>query len=71
MCRDCFGAVIYGKGNLYPVAYFDRTKELDSLIDNLNMRATAVLWEREHPNYEEHSEYVKQKNPVYYKEVTE
>jgi hypothetical protein len=60
MCRDCFGAEIIGKGSWYPVAYFSLSNELKILIDNLNARANLVLWEREHPNYEEHVQYVKE-----------
>jgi hypothetical protein len=71
MCRDCFGAEIIGKGSMYPVAYFKRSKELDALIEFLNVQASAVLWEREHPDFEEHAAYVKEKNPRYYAEVTE
>lgn len=70
MCRDCFGAEIIGKNSMYPVAYFKRSKELDALIDNLNARANLVLWEREHPDFEEHAEYVKENSPNYYKVVT-
>ena len=71
MCRDCFGAEIMGKNSMYPVAYFKRSKELDAVIDNLNARANMVLWEREHPDYDEHAAYVKEHNPRFYKEVTE
>ena len=70
MCRDCFGAEIIGKNSMYPVAYFKRSNELDALIDNLNARANLVLWEREHPDFEEHAAYVKENNPNYYKAVT-
>jgi hypothetical protein len=56
---------------MYPVAYFKRSKELDALIEFLNVQASAVLWEREHPDFEEHAAYVKEKNPRYYAEVTE
>ena len=70
MCRDCFGAEIIGKGSHYPVAYFKRSEELDALIKLLNARANAVLWEREHPDHETHAELVKERNPRYYKEVT-
>lgn len=69
MCRDCFGAEIIGKGSLYPVAYFTLSDKLAGLIDNLNARANLVLWEREHSNFEEHLEYVKEKNPKFYTEV--
>lgn len=70
MCRDCFGAEIIGKGDQYPIAYFKLSQELQDLLDNLNARANLVLWEREHPDFEEHAEYVKEKNPRYYAEVT-
>ena len=70
MCRDCFGAEIIGKDSNYPVAYFKRSEELDGLIALLNMRANLVLWEREHPDFEEHAAYVKENSPNYYKAVT-
>ena len=70
MCRDCFGAEIIGKNSMYPVAYFKRSKELDALIDILNARANLVLWEREHPDFKGHAEYVKENSPNYYKMVT-
>lgn len=69
MCRDCFGAEIIGKGSLYPVAYFRFSKQLNDLIDGLNARANLILWEREHPDFEEHADYVKEKNPRFYEEV--
>ena len=69
MCRDCFGAEIIGKGSNYPVAYFKLSKELNDLIEQLNARANLVLWEREHPDFEEHAQYVKEKNPRFYAEV--
>ena len=62
MCRDCFGAEIIGKGSLYPVPYFKLSKGLNDLIDQLNARANLVLWEREHPDFEEHLQIVKNKN---------
>lgn len=70
MCRDCFGAEIIGKDSNYPVAYFKRSKEFDTLVDLLNARANMVLWEREHPDFEEHADYVREKNPRFYKVVT-
>ena len=71
MCRDCFGAEIIGKGSNYPVAYFKLSQELMDLIEQLNARANLVLWEREHPDFEEHAAYVKEKNPRFYEEVTD
>lgn len=70
MCRDCFGAEIIGKNSIYPVAYFQNDKRVKSLVDFLNARANFVLWEREHPDYKEHEEYVKEKSPEFYKQIT-
>lgn len=70
MCRDCFGAELIGKNSNYPVAYFNRGKELDGLIELLNARANFVLWERQNPNYEAHQDYVKKKNPGFYARIT-
>lgn len=69
MCRDCFGAEIVGKGSMYPVAYFKFSEKLIDLVESLNARANLVLWEREHPDFEEHASYVKEKNPRFYEEV--
>lgn len=71
MCRDCFGAEIVGKGHLYPLAYFKMSNQLLDLVDNLNARANLILWEREHPDFEEHAAVVKKEHPRYYKEVKE
>lgn len=70
MCRDCFGAEIIGREKLYPVAYFKLSKELNDLIEQLNVRANLVLWEREHPNFEEHVKYVAENAPKFSKEVS-
>lgn len=70
MCRDIYGAEIIGKGNLYPYPVFKLSQGLNDLIDQLNARAALVLWEREHPDFEEHAAYVKEKNPRFYAEVT-
>ena len=69
MCRDHFGAEIIGKGSNYPVAYFNLSQELLDLVEMLNSRAQFVLWEREHPDFEEHAAYVQEKNPRFYEEV--
>lgn len=69
MCRDCFGAEIIGKDSMYPIAYFKLSQGLKDLIDQLNGRANWVLWEREHPDFEQHAAFVKEKNPRFYEEV--
>ena len=70
MCRDKYGAEIIGKNSTYPVAYFKLSQGVLDLIEELNARANLVLWEREHPDFEEHAAYVKEKNPQFYAEVT-
>ena len=69
MCRDCFGAEIIGKGSMYPVAYFKFSEKLVDLVESLNARANLVLWEREHPDFEDHAAYVKEHNPRFYEEI--
>lgn len=56
MCRDCFGATIIGKKSLYPVAYFKKTATTSALVRNLNARMNLVMWEKEHPDWQEHQE---------------
>ena len=70
MCRDIYGAEIIGKGSLYPYPVFKLSQGLNDLIDQLNARATLVLWERVHPDFEVHAEYVKEKNPRFYAKIT-
>ena len=70
MCRDIYGAEIIGKGSLYPYPVFKLSKGLEDLIEQLNTRASLVLWEREHPDFEEHAQVVKEKNSRFYAEVT-
>lgn len=70
MCRDVYGAEIIGKGSKYPYPIFKLSKGLEELIEQLNARANLVLWEREHPNFEEHKEYVKNNAPRAYKRIT-
>ena len=70
MCRDCFGAEIVGKGSYYPYPIFKLSQGLNDLIDNLNARANLVLWEREHPDFEEHAKAVQEESPRFYAEVT-
>ena len=70
MCRDIYGAEIIGKGGMYPYPIFKLSRGLEELIDQLNARANLVLWEREHPDFEEHAKKVAEENPYYYKEIT-
>lgn len=70
MCRDIYGAEVIGKGDMYPYPVFKLSRGLEELIDQLNARANLVLWEREHPDFEEHAKKVAAENPYYYKEIT-
>ena len=69
MCRDVYKAEIIGKNSYYPVAYFKLSKELDDLLEQLNARANFILWERNNPNYKEHEQFVKTKNPKFYEKL--
>lgn len=53
-CRDIVGGEIHGKGNFYPVAYFQRNALSDQFVKLLNARTEFVLWEDSHPDYHEH-----------------
>lgn len=57
-CRDICGAEIYGKNIKYPVAYFKRGATLNRLVGLLNSRANLILWERNHPDWQEHQEWL-------------
>lgn len=69
MCRDKYGAEIIGKGSKFPVAYFTLSQKSNELLEELNVRAKFIIWEREHPDFEEHEQSVKRKLPKFYNEV--
>ena len=58
MCRDLFNAVIYGKNTYYPVAYFPDKLLAEQLCNSLNVRMAALMFDREHPDFQEHLEYL-------------
>lgn len=60
-CRDIVGAEIGGKKTVYPVAYFSKTITTNAFIRLINSRMNLVIWEREHPDWREHQEYLAQK----------
>lgn len=43
MCRDLYGAEIYGKNTYYPIAYFSLNDKLKELVNILNKRAIEAL----------------------------
>ena len=60
-CRDIVGGEIVGKNRVYPVAYFNKTMTTNAFVRLLNSRMNLVVWEREHPDWREHQEYLAQK----------
>ena len=60
-CRDIVGGEIAGKNAGYPVAYFNKTITTNAFVRLLNSRMNLVVWEREHPDWREHQEYLAQK----------
>lgn len=61
-CRDLFDAEIIGKRNLYPIAVFQKNEGSLALLQLLNNRMSLVLWERDHPEWRKHEEYITLKN---------
>jgi hypothetical protein len=55
------GAELTGKGRIYPVAYFAKTVNTVAFVRLLNSRMNLIMWEREHPDWREHQEYLAQK----------
>ena len=59
-CRDTLGATIVGKRCMYPVPYFAKNAYSVGLVRLLNTRMNLVIWEREHPNWREHEEELRE-----------
>lgn len=59
-CRDVFGAELNGKGHLYAYPVFDKTPLTRQLVKTLNAIAALIIFEREHPNFEEHKSAVEE-----------
>lgn len=57
-CRDIIGAELIGKNTKYPYPLFKKNKELMAFVRLLNTRMNCVLWEKEHPDWQEHQEYL-------------
>ena len=60
-CRDVAGGEIVGKNTVYPTVYFNKGATTNMLVRLLNSRMNLVVWEREHPDWREHQEYLAQK----------
>ena len=59
-CRDCAGATLIGKNQLYPIALFDNNRKANRLVEILNGRMSLVMWEIEHPDWKEHQQVVEE-----------
>lgn len=59
-CRDIIGADIIGKNHVYPVAYFKKTINTNAFLRLLNSYTNLIFWEKEHPDWEEHENLIKQ-----------
>ena len=60
-CRDIVGGEIIGKRAIYPVVHFSKNITTNAFVRLLNNRMNLVVWEREHPDWREHQEYLVQK----------
>ena len=60
LCRDEFGATLYGRGSLYPFPVFSYTEQSKGLVMLLNKLANQVLFFRANPEYNEHKAAVDQ-----------
>ena len=66
-CRDVCGAELFGKNNYYVIPMFKKkTQEVRELVKLLNNLANIVMWEREHPDWQEHqAEVMAQERKVF------
>lgn len=71
LCRDEFGAMLVGKGSLYPVPYFDKTYAVRQLVKILNARAGLILFDRTYPNFDKELEMLIKKRPTLVKRILE
>jgi hypothetical protein len=61
-CRDIVGGEIGGKNSIYPVSYFTKSMTTNAFVRLLNSRMNLIMWEREHPDWREHQEYLEMKD---------
>ena len=53
-CRDVLCGELCGKDKKYPVVYLPKSAAVLQFVRLLNNQANTILWEREHPDWEEH-----------------
>lgn len=59
-CRDALGAEIIGKNSLYPAIKFHKNPLTYEFVRMLNLQMNLVVWMRQHPDWREHQELLKQ-----------
>ena len=57
-CRDIIGGELFGKNTHYPTVLFKKTANVVGFVRLLNTRMNLIMWEREHPDWREHQEYL-------------
>jgi hypothetical protein len=60
------GGELVGKNSIYPGVVFNKTMKVNALVRLLNSRMNLVVWEREHPDWREHQEYLALKEAAKY-----
>ena len=60
-CRDIIGAEIQGKNSLYPIPYFKKRPATASFVRLLNTRMQYIMWEKEHPDWKQHQDYLEKR----------
>ena len=60
-CRDVGGAELIGKNSLYVYPVFKKTSEAIQILDMLNAQMNLIKWEKDHPDWKEHQEYLEKK----------
>jgi hypothetical protein len=63
-CRDIIGAEIQGKNSLYPIPYFKKRPTTASFVRLLNTRMQYIMWEKEHPDWKQHQDYLEKKKRI-------
>lgn len=60
-CRDVLGAELIGKYSAYPLAHLPNNLKTKQFIRMLNSRMGLIMWEREHPNWREHQQFLEER----------
>lgn len=67
-CRDAYGAIIAGKNELYPIAYFSDSKRCKDLVTFLNSRMEELFTKKFLPIGTSFASFIEQKTEEFEKE---